>query len=221
MAGGVRQRLRDARAQRAADRFHVWFYRNKRQTWENMQWFGVPLWKCPFDLWVYQEILHECRPDVIVETGTAHGGSALYLANLCDLIGNGRVVTIDVDVRPNRPTHPRITYLEGSSVTPASIKQIESVIGATDKTMVILDSDHHAPHVAEELRLYSRLVTEGQYLIVEDSNINGHPVHPNFGPGPYEAIADFLAHSPAFVRDDAREKFRVSFNPRGYLRRTS
>ncbi|HUI27622.1 MAG TPA: CmcI family methyltransferase [Candidatus Kryptonia bacterium] len=216
-----RQRLRAARAQRAADRFHRWFYRNKRETWENMLWLGVPLWKCPFDLWVYQEIIHEQRPDVIVETGTAHGGSALYLADLCDLVGTGRVVTIDIEARPNRPAHPRITYLEGSSVSPASLEHISRLIDNAANAMVILDSDHHAPHVAEELRLYSPLVTKGQYLIVEDGNINGHPVHPNFGPGPFEAVTDFLARNRDFVRDESREKFRVTFNPCGYLRRVA
>jgi cephalosporin hydroxylase len=87
--------------------------------------------------------------------------------------------------------------------------------------MVILDSDHSQAHVAKELELFAPLVSVGQYLVVEDSNINGHPVYPSFGPGPYEAIEQFLRQNVSFSPDKSREKFLVSWNPNGYLRRTS
>src|SRR5262245_30996750 len=97
--------------------FNKLYYDGYRQggTWYATAWLGVTVWKCPLDLWVYQEIVHEIRPDLIVETGTAFGGSALYLASICDLIGHGHVVTIDIQETPNRPRHERITYLLGSS----------------------------------------------------------------------------------------------------------
>ena len=85
--------------------------------------------------------------------------------------------------------------------------------------MVVLDSDHHRDHVLAELRTYSALVTPGSYLIVEDTNINGHPVRPEFGPGPMEAVDEFLRESPDFAIDPEREKFFLTFNPRGFLRR--
>jgi cephalosporin hydroxylase len=138
-------------------------------------WLGVPTWKCPLDMWVYQEMIHDLRPDLNVETGTAYGGSALYMATLCDVLGRGQIVTVDL---------PR-----------------------------------SAAHVLDELRAYAPLVTPGGYLVVEDTNINGHPVFDSFGPGPMEAVTKFLEASSAFVGDHSREKFLLTFNPSGWLRR--
>lgn len=134
-----------------------------------------------------QQILHESRPDVLVETGSCYGGSALFYAHMMDLIGHGRVISMDIR-KLKRPEHPRITYLKGDSVK----------LGATladelqgKKVMVSLDSDHAAPHVLAELQLFAPMVTKGQYLVVEDTNLNGRPVWPGFGPGPYEALQEF------------------------------
>jgi cephalosporin hydroxylase len=156
---------------------------------------------------------------VVVECGTAGGGSAWYFAGLFDLIGNGRIVTVDVVDPGNRPEHERITYLSGSSIDPEVVEQVRSHIGADERVMVVLDSDHSMGHVLEELRAYQHLVSPGSYLIVEDSNINGHPVVPFCGPGPWEALEAFLRETDAFVRDKDREKFFLTFNPGGYLRR--
>lgn len=106
----------------------------------------------PFDLWVYQEILWALRPDVIVETGTAHGGSALYFASLLELIGKGRVITLDVSASPKRPRHARIEYVTGSSVASDVVGYVRSVIKPGDTVMVVLDSDHRTAHVLDELR---------------------------------------------------------------------
>lgn len=203
------------------DAFHDLYYNGPRgrghmhlDTW----WMGVLCQKCPLDLWVYQEIVFGQRPDLIVETGTHSGGSTLYLAHLCDLLGHGRVVSIDIESRL-RPAHPRIRYVLGSSGDPATISAalVDHVPG--ENAMVILDSDHSERHVARELELLAPLVKPGGYLIVEDTNINGHPTYPEFGPGPYEAVEKFLAGNPAFEVDTEREKFMMTFNPRGYLRR--
>jgi cephalosporin hydroxylase len=171
-------------------------------------------------LWIYQEIIHELRPDVIVETGTFNGGSALYMASLFDLLGGGRVITVDLDPQPNLPTHPRINYVRGlSSTSPEAVSKVKAMIGDDALVMVILDSDHSRDHVLDELRIYGQLVTPGQYLIVEDTNVNGHPVFPEFGPGPTEALDLYLKETDLFEIDPTREKFYMTFNPRGYLKR--
>lgn len=198
--------------------FHRLYYGSSSRTWSNTYWFGTQTQKCPLDLWVYQEILHEVRPAAIVETGTASGGSALFLASLCDLLGTGEIVTVDIDDRP-RPSHPRVTYLSGSSTAPEVVSRVKELVDDRSPVLVILDSDHSQAHVRGELAAYAHLVTSGSYLIVEDSNINGHPVLPQFGPGPMEAIDEFLAGSSDFEIDRSREKFLLTFNPRGFLRR--
>lgn len=203
--------------------FHrLYYYRGLRGgTWHQTHWLGAQLWKCPLDLWIYQEILFDRRPSVIVESGTWAGGSALYFASLCDLLDHGRVITIDVEEQPARPTHPRITYLHQSSTDPATLDQLRRLVGPGERVMVVLDSDHRKEHVLDELRLYSELVTPGQYLIVEDTNLNGNPVLPEHGLGPMEAVEAFLSENSDFRRDSAQEKFLLTFNPGGYLLRAA
>jgi cephalosporin hydroxylase len=203
-----------------ARQFSRYFYTRADLTWNNTEWLGVPLWKNPLDLWVYQEIMFELKPALIVETGTYRGGSAFYFASILDLIGAGRVVTVDRKQRPTSPEHPRIEYIEGSSIDPDIVDLVaKRVADAAGPVLVILDSDHHEPHVAKELAAYSKFVTPGSYLIVEDTNINGHPVNPFFGPGPMEAVDGFLPGHPEFEVDHSREKYMVTHNPKGFLRR--
>lgn len=207
--------------QPTVDEFHRLYYECRDETWMNTRWLGVRTFKCPLDLWIYQEILHEVRPDVIVECGTAEGGTALFLASMCALIGRGRVLSIDISPDPHAPRHPLITYLVGSSTSGEVVENVRGILGDEDRVMVILDSDHAREHVLDEMRLYGELVTEGSYLIVEDTNVNGHPVLPEFGPGPMEAVNEFLNERPDFLIDESREKFFMTFNPRGYLRRVA
>jgi len=185
----------------------------------NVFWLGIPLRKCPMDLWIYQEIIHHLEPDIIIECGTSYGGSALFLASICDLVNNGTVITIDIEDIANKPRHKRIKYLHGSSTSQEIVEQIQKLIAPKDKVMVILDSDHHKEHVLDELRIYSQFVTKGSYLIVEDTVLNGHPVRPDFGPGPMEAVEEFLKENKIFTVDQDKEKFYVTFNPKGYLRK--
>ncbi|MDQ6782875.1 MAG: cephalosporin hydroxylase family protein [Actinomycetota bacterium] len=180
---------------------------------------GIPIWKCPFDLWVYQELLHELRPGLVIETGTAWGGSALYMASMLDLVGHGSVLSIDLRPRDPRPVHPRISYLKGSSTDPAICALATEAAAGAEGVMVILDSDHSCDHVLRELQLYSPLVSVGGYVVVEDTNINGHPVVPDFGPGPMEAVDQFLSAEDHFGIDRGREKFYLTQNPRGFLKR--
>ncbi|MGZ4438904.1 MAG: CmcI family methyltransferase, partial [Gaiellaceae bacterium] len=168
-----------------------------------------------------QELLVATRPDVVIETGTSDGGSALFLASVFDLLGSGKVITIDIEERPGRPAHPRIEYVLGSSTDPELAAGVLDSIPEAARVMVVLDSDHARDHVRAEVELYSPRVSPGCYLVVEDTNINGKPVYPSFGPGPAEAVAEFLEHQAhaGFEVDRGCEKFFMTFNPGGYLRR--
>ena len=199
--------------------FHKFYYNNLGTTWANTYWLGVPAEKTPQDLWIYQEIMHETRPDVLIEAGTADGGSAYYFATMFDLMGRGRVITIDIGDSPKRPKHNRITYVLGSSTAPEIVAKVKSLIAPGERVMVSLDSDHSKAHVAEELKTYGDIVTPGCYMVVEDTNVNGHPVYPDFGPGPMEALRDFLTVDHRYETDHSREKFGITFFPDGWLRR--
>lgn len=223
LRGAFYRRLSLSRSQEAAivDQFHRLYFdaRAFNMTWRNTFWMGHPVLKCPLDLWQYQEILHDLRPDLVVETGTAYGGSALFLAHVLDVLGQGQVWTVDVEPRSGRPEHPRITYLAGSSVDPAVVSRIAGQAERSRVVVVILDSDHRRDHVLAELRTLGPFVTPGSFLIVEDTNLNGHPVEPDYGPGPMEAVDRFLAERGDFDVDRRWEKFFLTFSPRGYLRR--
>jgi cephalosporin hydroxylase len=189
------------------------------RVWMNTKWLGTNVAKPPFDLWIYQEILFRTRPDVVIETGTWFGGSALFVASVCDHLSSGRVITIDVEERDGRPEHDRITYLTGSSVSSEVVAEVRAQIAPEERVMVILDSDHSKEHVLAELRTYAPLVSEGCYLIVEDTGIR--TVNPEFGPGPAEAVEEFLKEDPSFIVDRGCEKFFITAQPGGYLRRRS
>jgi cephalosporin hydroxylase len=203
------------------DGFHRLYYETGQAggTWKDTTWLGVPTWKVPLDLWIYQELLHQLRPDLIVETGTAHGGSGLYLATLCQALGAGEVVSIDIGHWPDRPSHQRLTYLTASSTDPEVVAQVAERAKRARCVLVVLDSDHSRDHVLAELRAYAPLVTPGSYLVVEDTNVNGHPVFEAFGPGPMEAVQDFLKERDDFEVDRSREKLLFTFNPGGWLRK--
>jgi cephalosporin hydroxylase len=199
--------------------FHDLYCQNGKRTWRSTLWLGIRVLKCPLDLWVYQEILFapESRPDLIIETGTARGGSAYFLACMCDLIGSGRVITIDINVS-KVPEHPRITYLTGSSTAPEILARVHESMEPGERVMVLLDSDHTKEHVLAELHAYSPLVTQGNYLVVEDTNWNSW--RGRFDPGPLEALREFLAHDNRFTVDRTKEKFFMTFHPTGYLLKT-
>lgn len=185
----------------------------------DLSWMGHQLLKFPGDLWMYQEIIVRRRPDVIIECGTFKGGSALFLASICDLIGHGRIVSIDMNGQLERPAHPRVEYLTGSSVDPNIATRAISGIALGAEVLVILDSAHECAHVSQELALYAPMVLPGGYMVVEDTNLNGHPVTPEYGPGPHEAVEAFLASHSEWERDASAERFLMTLQPGGYLRR--
>jgi cephalosporin hydroxylase len=210
-----------SRRQEVIDEFHRYYYDEGRDggTWHRTSWFDTKVWKCPLDLWIYQEIIHRIQPDLIIETGTAFGGSALYLAGICELLGRGSVISIDIAAQPGLPEHPRVRYVAGSSVDDVVLAEVARATAGLERVMVVLDSDHSQAHVARELEAYAPTVTVGSYLIVEDTNVNGHPVFASHGPGPREATEEFLRGRTDFVRDAEGDKFLLTFNPGGMLRR--
>jgi len=223
LAGGGTGIWATARYLRAPDRviaaYHRWYHANGATTFNNTYWLGVPTQKCPLDTWTYQEIFHETKPDVLVEAGTYKGGSSFFYASIFDLMKHGRVITVDIEDYPGKPKHERVEFLLGSSTSDEILRRIHESIKPGERVMVALDSDHHKDHVAKELSLYSPLVTPGMYLVVEDTHFNGHPILPRFGPGPMEAVNEFVAAHPEFIVDTSREKFGMTFNPRGWLKR--
>jgi cephalosporin hydroxylase len=195
------------------------YYAHVEWTVFETKWLGRQTLKYPTDLWIYQEIVSATLPDVIIETGTWHGGSALYLANVCDALDHGRVLSIDIAPQEPLPEHPRITFLEGSSVAPEILDRVRAELDGAERVMVILDSDHSRDHVLAELQAYAGIVTPGCYLIAEDTNVNGHPVLPEHGSGPGEAVAAFLDRDDHYRVDRARERLLLTANPGGYLLR--
>jgi cephalosporin hydroxylase len=217
MTARGRPRLKAPVVREVVDRFHILWY-DDRNTWRRNTWQGHTTFKCPLDLWLYQEIIHAVRPGLVIETGTFFGGSATYLGWLLDTQGRGRVVSVDIDPRET-PPHPRVSYITGSSTDPAIVADIKSQVPADEPVMVILDSDHSEQHVYAELQAYADLVTAGSYLIVEDTNINGHPANLRHGPGPMEAAQRFLSERSDFVVDEDKHRLHLTLNPKGYLRR--
>jgi cephalosporin hydroxylase len=201
-----------------------WYY--ETNVWKDLAYRGVRTLKLPLDMWNYQEILFERNIHWVLETGTRHGGSGLYFADLLAAGGrNGLVVSVDVthdDLHPLARTHPRLRLVLGDSGAAETLGAIRRWIPAdrAEPLFLILDSDHAAGHVLRELELLVPLLRRGDYLVVEDTIVNGHPVRPEFGPGPLEAVEEYLRRHPGgLVHDAAREaKFGCTFAYRGFYR---
>lgn len=211
--------------QETIDRFHLlWYEDRQRSTWRNTSWLGVPAQQCPCDLWVYQELINRVQPDAVVEVGVKRGGTTLYFAHVFDaLYGNdltrGRVVGVDIALKadPQVQEHRRISLIEGDSTAATTFDSVRASAGSNP--IVLLDSNHERDHVLAELRLYSELIAPGGYLIVNDTNIAGHPALPWKEAGPFEAVELFLTEDGRFVVDEECEKHMLTQSPRGFLRR--
>lgn len=191
----------------------------QRGIMERTTYFGIRTLKNPLDAWVYQEIITETRPDVIVEIGTGYGGTTLMLAHLCDLLVGGKVISVDTSHGTDVPVivrkHPRIMLVHGDACS----RVVEVARLIRDRSaLVIEDSSHTYDNTLAVLRAYSRFIKPGGYFIVEDT-ICHHGLDVGPTPGPFEAVETFLKENPNFVTDREREHFLVTWNPRGYLRR--
>jgi len=188
------------------------------------RWRGIISEQAPTDNWEMQELIGELQPDYIIETGTLNGGTTLFYADVLSYANpQGKVITIDIEPKVEEASKvplwkQRVEMIVGSSVDPKVTEHVEQeVVGK--KVLVTLDSLHTRDHVLKEMEIYSKLVTPGSYLVVQDTNINGNPVYPGFGPGPHEAVQEFLQTHDNFVVDRSREKFLLTFYPGGWLKR--
>jgi cephalosporin hydroxylase len=203
-------------------------------------WLGRPVIQLPEDLVRIQEVIHAAGPDVIVETGVAHGGGLIFYATLCRAVGRGRVVGVDIEIRPHNrqaiEAHPLadlITLVEGDSTDGATVARVKQEIGADDTVLVLLDAGHSKEHVLAELRLYAPLVTPGSYVLVADAIMEQVVGAPRTEPdwdwnNPASAIAEFLAEDPRFVVEEGPFPFneglvteRVTYWRGGFLKRVS
>lgn len=198
-------------------------------------WLGLPIIQWPADIMATQEVLWQVKPDVVIETGVARGGSVVFIASILQMIGKGRVVGVDIDIRShnreailNHPMAPSITLLEGPSTSKDILQKVSSEIKETDVVMVILDSDHSYDHVLAECHEYSKFVSKGSFLVVADTFV-GHLTEEEApknrsklwykGNEPLAARNEFLKHNPNFIVDpDINNKLVLSSSPGGYLK---
>jgi cephalosporin hydroxylase len=192
----------------------------------NLNWRGAPMIKNPCDLWMQIELLQSIRPSVVVETGTHYGASALFFAEMAKLLGISTTV-VTVDINPKWQVDPGAFHIHsviGYSVDPPVVAKVKDIVKAElcerpGPVIVTLDSDHSQENVRRELLSYSELVTLNSYLIVEDTNVNGHPAAADHGPGPWEAVHEFLAVNESFIIDKNCERFLLTYFPDGWLKR--
>lgn len=188
-------------------------------------WFGVGIQKHPCDLWVTQELLFQIKPDVILEIGNYTGGSTYALAHFCDIMGKGRIISVDItdenhDPNPLLQNHERIQWIIADATQPNVIETIKGMIEPHERVLVIEDSSHTYANTLAVINAYQDLVRPGDYFIVEDTICwHGLDVGPN--PGPWEAVQEFLRNNPNWEADREREKMITTWTPMGYLRRKS
>jgi cephalosporin hydroxylase len=187
--------------------------------WRKTRWLGHVVPRPPTDLFIYQEIVERVRPDWIIETGTRAGGRALFLASVCDLLDHGQVLTIDPYTHERRPDHARIRYLTGKPRDESVLREVTETVGPDPHGLVILGTQVGAQQLVDDFDAYSRFVAVGSYVVLEDTIVNGHPVWPNFGPGPMEAAKRIVNRRGDFGVDSKLEKFGLTFNPHGFLKR--
>jgi len=208
-------------SQKIIDDFHRLFY--DKRVFKRCKWLGNDIWKNPLDLWLYQEIIFKHKPELIIETGSYSGASAHFMASMMSLSGyQGSVISIDI-IRV-RNSFPNVEFIKGNSVDPQIVELVTQKC-ANKRTMVVLDSNHRKKHVLKELGIYSKLTSKNQYLIVEDTNLNGHPVlSKGFNgkrPGPMEALDEFLVTTEDFTVDMTMHKFLLTMHPKGFLLKTA
>lgn len=201
-------------------------------------WLGRPIIQLPEDVLRIQEIIYRVQPDVIIETGVAHGGSLILYASLCKAMGKGRVIGVDIEIRPHNraaiQSHflsPYVTLIEGSSIDPSVVSQVRELIKPDETVMVMLDSCHTKSHVLSELNAYEPLVTRGSYIVAMDGimeQVVGAPrTYPDWTwNNPRQAALEFVAthpefeiHEPAFLFNEGIIKERVTYWPDAFIKR--
>jgi len=183
-------------------------------------WLGKPIWQNVLDLWTIQETIFEVKPSLIIESGTNRGGSAYFYAQLFDLMGHGQVITIDIH-RLHDLSHPRIQFVIGSSLDDSVLETVrEAVARNPGPVMVILDSDHRAAFVRQEMERLAPFVTPSSFMLVQDGVVDVLPIFRRGRPGPLVAIKEFLRTHREFEVDQARtDRFLITHHPSGWLKR--
>ncbi|ORB27086.1 rhamnosyl O-methyltransferase [Mycolicibacterium parafortuitum] len=204
------------------EEYNKWYF--NKLVWHETTWMGIECYKSVSDMWNYQEVLHDQQPSLVVEFGTFCGGSALFFASVMREIGKPfKVLSVDIDhsrLRPEARRDPDVIFMESSSTASEVADRIRALKKEyPGKIFAILDSDHSKDHVLAEMKALRPILSSGDYLVVEDSVLNGHPVAPGWGPGPYEAIEAYESEFPNdYIHDEEREaKFGFTWAPRGYL----
>lgn len=205
---------------------------NREQYSYNFTWMGRPIIQYPQDMVAMQELIWRIQPDLLIETGIAHGGSLIFYASLFELIGKGEVIGIDIDIREHNrreieahPMFKRITMIQGSAVDEALVAEVGKRVEGKQTVMVCLDSNHTHAHVLRELELYSPFVTVGSYLVVFDTIVEDMPAKMydrpwDKGNNPKTAVWEFLTQTDDFEIDHAIDnKLLISVAPEGYLKR--
>lgn len=200
--------------------------------WKTIRWLGIPILQWPTDLIILQEIVHEQKPKIIIETGTYKGGSAIFFASLLALLrNNGKVISIEnnlsKEVKKKIKKHPlgkKIILIEGDSTDDYTIESIKKIIGNEKNIMVFLDSDHSYKHVLNELRIYQQFVSVGGYLCAFDTIMKYLYNQPNGNPkwkfdNPYFAVMNFIKENRCFEIDKSKNRLLVGFAPDGFLKR--
>ena len=207
---------------------------NSSQYSYNFSWMGRPIIQYPQDMIAMQEIIWQVQPDLIIETGIAHGGSLVYYASLLELIGKGEVLGIDIDIRKHNraeiekhPMFKRITMLEGSSLSEDIVTQTSLIAKGKQNILVVLDSNHTFEHVLRELQLYAPFVSVDSYIVVFDTIVEDLPANYfkekrpwGIGNNPKTAVFEFLKNNGDFViNEEIDNKLLISVAPQGYLKR--
>ena len=196
-----------------------------------IDWLGVPVIQTPEDLILMQELIFKVQPDIIIETGIAHGGSLIYYASMMELLNKGKVIGVDIEIREHNrkvieahPLYKRIEMIKCDSVSEETIRKVRKRIPKNSKVIVCLDSNHTKQHVLKELQLYQQFVRPGGYIVVFDTNTSklaelGASDKMYINNSPKEAIDEFLKLNDDFVIDKNYNKLYISYSPDGYLRR--
>jgi cephalosporin hydroxylase len=210
--------------QAAIKRFDKIYYNPKYYT---TKFLGITSVQYPTDNWVMQEIISEVRPDFIIETGTFRGGTSLFYAVILEKVNkDGKVITVDI-TKPDPRVYEfdtwneRVLFIQGNSVSKKVIDRIEELV-KNSKVLVTLDSLHSKRHVRKELELYSPFVSLNSYIIVQDTHLGGHPddhYSGSPGDGPWAAVTEFLDENKNFIIDPGKEKYLLTQNPSGFLKR--
>ncbi|MEO7573742.1 MAG: CmcI family methyltransferase [Acidimicrobiales bacterium] len=188
--------------------------------WEHTTWLGRSLPSAPTDLVAYQQLITSVEPDWIIETGTADGGRSLFLASICELLGHGQVLSIGDQLAEDLPVHPRLTYIDGPPAAAATTARVSGIVGSSPHALVVLGGCLSRAGTLTEFEAYAPFVPVGSYAVVTDTIVNGNPVWAGFGPGPFEAVKQILAVHGEFFPDPEPERYSLTFNPGGFLKRT-